>query len=358
MTKRKINIFGTSGSIGQSTLNVLRERNDLYDFICFSAFNNVDQLIADCIEFKPRYANIGNEKHFLKLKNALFDTDIILSYGKKSLLDLACIEVDWSMSAIIGFAGVEVSLRCAEHSNVLALANKETLVCAGSLLLSKCKANNTKLIPVDSEHSAIFQCLEGERRKDLKSITLTASGGPFRDWSLKKMKSATLKQALKHPNWDMGAKITIDSASLMNKGLEVIEAKWLFGLKSEQIDVIVHPQSIIHSIVQFTDGSMKAQMGLPDMKLPIQYALAYPQRIVSDFPRFDFMDYPSLTFEKADTDTFKNLALAYKAMNKGGNMACVLNAANEVVVNAFLNDKTNPWPGHILKSINQFEIIL
>ena len=204
MKKRKINIFGTTGSIGQSTLSVLRDQKESYDFIAFTAFDNVDQLIDDCLEFRPKYANIGNEKHFLKLKNSLFDTDIILSCGKNSLLDLACIEVDWSMSAIIGFAGVEVSLICAEHSNVLALANKETLVCAGSLLLSLCKKNKTKLIPVDSEHSAIFQCLEGERRKDLKSITLTASGGPFRDWSLKEMKSATLKQALKHPNWSMG----------------------------------------------------------------------------------------------------------------------------------------------------------
>lgn len=210
---------------------------------------------------------------------------------------------------------------------------------AGSLITELAKQNGVSILPVDSEHSAIFQCLVGEFHNPIEKIYLTASGGPFRGWDKQGLTSVTKEQALKHPNWEMGAKITIDSASLMNKGLEVIEAKWLFGLKPEQIDVIVHPQSIIHSIVQFTDGSMKAQMGLPDMKLPIQYALAYPQRIVSDFPRFSFMDYPSLTFEKADTDTFRNLSLAYKAMHKGGNMACVLNAANEVVVDAFLKDK-------------------
>ena len=289
MTKRKINIFGTSGSIGQSTLKVLRESKEAYEFVTFSAYDNVEQLIADCLEFRPRFANIGNEKHFWKLKNALSDTNITASYGKESLLDLACINVDWSMSAIIGFAGVEVSLRCAEYSNVLALANKETLVCAGRLLLNICKTNKTKLIPVDSEHSAIFQCLEGERRKDLKSIILTASGGPFRDWSLEEMKSATLKQALKHPNWSMGTRITIDSASMFNKALELIEAMHLFGLKFSEIEVIIHPQSIIHSMVNFNDGTTLAQMSIPDMKGPIGYALNYPKRLSVDLENIDFI---------------------------------------------------------------------
>ena len=339
MTKKKINIFGTSGSIGQSTLNVLRERKEFYDFIAFSAFNNVEQLIADCLEFKPRYANIGNEKHFLKLKDALFDTDIILSYGKNSLLDLACIEVDWCMSAIIGFAGVEVSLRCAEHSNVLALANKETLVCAGSLLLSLCKTNNTKLIPVDSEHSAIFQCLEGERRKDLKSITLTASGGPFRDWSLKKMKSATLKQALKHPNWSMGTRITIDSASMFNKALELIEALWLFDIKLDKIQITIHPQSIVHSMVEFVDGSYKAHLGLPDMKVPIQYALTFPERKDSSVGSLDFENL-NLDFKKPDLERYPILSLVEELINLGGNRLAVMSMACLLYTSPSPRDRT------------------
>ncbi len=336
MSKKKINIFGTSGSIGQSTLNVLRERKELYDFIAFSAFNNVDQLIADCLEFNPRYANIGNEKHFLKLKDALFDTDIILSYGKNSLLDLACIEVDWSMSAIIGFSGVEVSLRCAEHSNVLALANKETLVCAGTLLLSLCKTNNTKLIPVDSEHSAIFQCLEGERRKDLKSITLTASGGPFRDWSLKKMKSATLKQALKHPNWSMGTRITVDSASMFNKALELIEAMHLFELKFSEVDVIIHPQSIIHSMVNFNDGTTLAQMSLPDMRGPISYSLNYPKRLKIDLESIDFTKINTLEFYEPDIEKFPALDIVEK-VGKNLDLGVIFNAAKEVALDRFIS---------------------
>ena len=274
MSKKKVNIFGTTGSIGQSTLQVLRGYKGKYDFIAFSAHDNVDQLIKDCLEFKPQYANIGNEKHFLKLKNALHDTDISLSYGRDALLDLACTKVDWSMSAIVGFSGVEISLLCAEHSQILALANKEALVCAGKLLLSICKTYNTELIPVDSEHSAIFQCLTGERRKDLKSITLTASGGPFRNWSLKRMGSVTLKEALNHPNWRMGTRITIDSASMFNKSLELIEAMHLFELEFSDVEVIIHPQSIVHSMVNFKDGTTLAQLSVPDMKGPIGYALS------------------------------------------------------------------------------------
>ena len=247
--------------------------------------------------------------------------------------------IDVVLTALVGYSGLKPTINAIKAKKSIALANKETLVVAGSLITALAKENGVNIYPVDSEHSAIFQCLVGEFHNFIEKIYLTASGGPFRGWKKDKLINVSKQQALKHPNWEMGAKITIDSASLMNKGLEVIEAKWLFGLKEEQIDVIVHPQSIIHSIVQFEDGSMKAQMGLPDMKLPIQYALGYPQRIKSNFPRFDFMDYPSLTFEKPDVETFRNLSLAYKAMSKGGNMACVLNAANEVVVDAFLKDK-------------------
>ena len=336
MSKRKINIFGTTGSIGQSTLKVLRQSKVAYDFIAFSANDNVDQLITDCLEFKPQYANIGNKKHYLKLKNALLDTNINVSFGKHSLLDLASINVDWSMSAIIGFAGVEVSLRCAEHSNVLALANKETLVCAGNVLLALCKINNTKLIPVDSEHSAIFQCLEGERRKDLKSITLTASGGPFRDWSLKEMKSATLKQALRHPNWSMGARITIDSASMFNKALELIEAMHLFGLSFSEVEVIIHPQSIIHSMVNFKDGSTLAQMSLPDMKGPIGYAFNYPKRLYLGLKNIDFTKINALEFYKPDKKKFPALDIVEK-VGRNLDLGVIFNAAKEIALDRFIS---------------------
>ena len=336
MSKRKINIFGTTGSIGQSTLNVLRRSKASYEFIAFSAKDNVDQLITDCLEFKPQYANIGNKKHYSKLKTALSDTNIIVSFGKHSLLDLASINVDWSMSAIIGFAGVEVSLRCAEHSNVLALANKETLVCAGNLLLALCKINNTKLIPVDSEHSAIFQCLEGERRKDLKSITLTASGGPFRDWSLKEMQSATLKQALRHPNWSMGARITIDSASMFNKALELIEAMHLFGLSFSEVEVIIHPQSIIHSMVNFKDGSTLAQMSLPDMKGPIGYALNYPKRLYLGLKNIDFTKINALEFYEPDKKKFPALDIVEK-VGRNLDLGVIFNAAKEIALDRFIS---------------------
>ena len=336
MSKRKINIFGTTGSIGQSTLKVLRQSKVSYEFIAFSANDNVDQLITDCLEFKPQYANIGNKEHYSKLKKALSDTNIIVSFGKHSLLDLASINVDWSMSAIIGFAGVEVSLRCAEHSNVLALANKETLVCAGNVLLALCKINNTKLIPVDSEHSAIFQCLEGERRKDLKSITLTASGGPFRDWSLKEMQSATLKQALRHPNWSMGARITIDSASMFNKALELIEAMHLFGLSFSEVEVIIHPQSIIHSMVNFKDGSTLAQMSLPDMKGPIGYALNYPKRLYLGLKNIDFTKINALEFYEPDKKKFPALDIVEK-VGRNLDLGVIFNAAKEIALDRFIS---------------------
>ena len=338
--KKHIAILGSTGSIGTQALDVIEANTDLFVVEVLSANSNSDLLIKQALKFNPNAVVIVDETKYQEVFDALSNQDIKVYAGKEALAQVVEMEdIDMVLTALVGYSGLKPTISAIKAKKNIALANKETLVVAGGLITDLAKKCGVSIYPVDSEHSAIFQCLVGEFHNPIEKIYLTASGGPFRGWTKDRLLNVTKEQALKHPNWDMGAKITIDSASLMNKGLEVIEAKWLFGLKSEQIDVIVHPQSIIHSVVQFTDGSMKAQMGLPDMKLPIQYALAYPQRIVSDFPRFDFMDYPSLTFEKADTDTFKNLALAYKAMNKGGNMACVLNAANEVVVDAFLKDK-------------------
>ena len=338
--KKHIAILGSTGSIGAQALDVIEANKDLFVVEVLSANSNSDLLIKQALKFNPNAVVIVDETKYQEVFDVLSNQDIKVYAGKEALAQVVEMEdIDMVLTALVGYSGLNPTISAIKAKKNVALANKETLVVAGALITDLAKKHGVSIYPVDSEHSAIFQCLVGEFHNPIEKIYLTASGGPFRGWTKERLLSVTKQQALKHPNWDMGAKITIDSASLMNKGLEVIEAKWLFGLKSEQINVIVHPQSIIHSIVQFTDGSMKAQMGLPDMKLPIQYALAYPQRIVSDFPRFDFMDYPSLTFEKADTDTFKNLALAYKAMNKGGNMACVLNAANEVVVDAFLKDK-------------------
>lgn len=338
--KKHIAILGSTGSIGTQALEVIEANKDLFVVEVLSANSNSDLLIKQALKFTPNAVVIVDETKYQEVFDALSSQDIKIFAGKDALAQVVEMEdIDMVLTALVGYSGLKPTINAIKAKKNIALANKETLVVAGTLITSLAKKHGVSIYPVDSEHSAIFQCLVGEFHNPIEKIYLTASGGPFRGWTKDRLLNVTKEQALKHPNWDMGAKITIDSASMMNKGLEVIEAKWLFDLKSEQIDVIVHPQSIIHSIVQFTDGSMKAQMGLPDMKLPIQYALAYPHRIVSDFPRFDFMDYPSLTFEKADTDTFKNLALAYKAMNKGGNMACILNAANEVVVDAFLKEK-------------------
>ena len=338
--KKHIAILGSTGSIGTQALDVIEANKDLFVVEVLSANSNSDLLIKQALKFNPNAVVIVDETKYQEVFDALSNQDIKVYAGKEALAQVVEMEdIDMVLTALVGYSGLKPTISAIKAKKNIALANKETLVVAGALITGLAKKYGVNIYPVDSEHSAIFQCLVGEFHNPVEKIYLTASGGPFRGWKKDRLLNVTKEQALKHPNWDMGAKITIDSASLMNKGLEVIEAKWLFGLKSEQIDVIVHPQSIIHSIVQFSDGSMKAQMGLPDMKLPIQYALAYPQRIVSDFPRFDFMDYPSLTFEMADTDTFKNLALAYKAMNKEGNMACILNAANEVVVDAFLKDK-------------------
>ena len=312
----------------------------MFDVEVLTANSNHILLIKQAIRFQPNAVVIVDGGKYQQVLDALSPLDIKVYSGEEALGQVVEMEnIDIVLTALVGYSGLKPTINAINAKKNIALANKETLVVAGALVTDLAKKNGVNIFPVDSEHSAIFQCLVGEFHNPIEKIYLTASGGPFRGWGKNELLGVTKEQALKHPNWNMGAKITIDSASLMNKGLEVIEAKWLFGLKSDQIEVIVHPQSIIHSIVQFTDGSMKAQMGLPDMKLPIQYALTYPQRNSSRFPRFNFADYPSLTFEKADTKTFKNLALAYDAMNKGGNMACILNAANEVVVDAFLNDK-------------------
>lgn len=338
-TKKRIAILGSTGSIGTQALDVIRANKSLFEVEVLSANNNSDLLIQQSIEFKPNSVVIVNENKFDEVKQALEKYDIKVFAGKDALAQIVEMDsIDFVLTALVGYSGLKPTINAIKSKKQIGLANKETLVVAGSLITRLCKENNVNIIPVDSEHSAIFQCLVGEFHNPIEKIYLTASGGPFRGWTREQLKNVSKNQALKHPNWEMGAKITIDSASLMNKGLEVIEAKWLFGLEPDQIDVIVHPQSIIHSIVQFEDGSMKAQMGLPDMKLPIQYAMAYPNRIKSSFERFNFLDYPSLTFEKADTKTFRNLSLAYEAMKKDGNAPCVLNAANEVVVDAFLKE--------------------
>lgn len=338
--KKNIAILGSTGSIGTQALDVIRANTDKFAVEVLTGSGNADLLIKQAIEFNPNTVVIADEGKYKYVKDALQPYDIKVFAGNASISEVVKMDsIDTVLAAIVGYAGLESTLSAIKAGKQIALANKETLVVAGDLVTALAKENGVNLYPVDSEHSAIFQCLAGEFHNPVEKIYLTASGGPFRGKNKDFLKNVRKEQALKHPNWEMGAKITIDSASLMNKGLEVIEAKWLFGIETEQIDVIVHPQSIIHSIVQFADGSMKAQMGLPDMKLPIQYAIAYPHRIKSDFPRFNFMNYPQLTFEPADTETFRNLSLAYEALKKGGNAPCVLNAANEIAVDAFLKDK-------------------
>lgn len=338
--KKRIAIIGSTGSIGTQALEVIRENPENFEAEVLVAHSNADLLIKQALEFNPNAVVIADEKKYQQVKEALQPHDIKVFAGNKAVEQIVEMEtVDLVLASIVGYAGLASTINAIKHKKQIALANKETLVVAGELVTKLASDNAVNIYPVDSEHSAIFQCLAGEWDNKIEKIYLTASGGPFRGKDKNFLSCVKKEQALKHPNWTMGAKITIDSASLMNKGLEVIEAKWLFNLKPEQIDVIVHPQSIVHSLVQFEDGSLKAQMGLPDMKLPIQYAMAYPQRIKNNFKRFDFLDYPNLSFEKADMKTFANLALAFDAMNRGGNMPCVLNAANEVVVQAFLEDK-------------------
>jgi len=338
--KKHIAILGSTGSIGTQTLEVIDHHPSLFEVEVLTANNNSELLIKQAIKYRPNCVVIANEKKYNEVSEALLNFNIKVFAGENSLEEVVEMEgIDVVLTSLVGYSGLKPTIAAIKKSKTIALANKETLVVAGKLISQLCLKHKATIFPVDSEHSAIFQCLNGEGHNSVEKIYLTASGGPFRGLPASELTNITKKEALKHPNWSMGAKITIDSATLMNKGLEVIEAKWLFDLKEEQIEVVVHPQSIIHSAVQFEDGSIIAQLGLPDMKLPIQYALGFPNRIKNSFKRFSFMDYPSLTFEKPDLKTFKNLQLCFDAMKKGGNMPCVLNAANEVAVDAFLRDK-------------------
>ena len=338
--KRHIAILGSTGSIGTQTLEVIGQHKDKFAVEVLIAQNNADLLIKQAQKYQPNVVVIGNETLYDKVFAALDPLEIKVYTGGDAICSVVTMEeIDTVVTACVGYAGLRPTISAIKAGKNIGLANKETLVVAGELVTSMAFEHGVNIYPIDSEHSAIFQCLVGEFHNKIEKIILTASGGPFRGKDRSFLASVTKEQALKHPNWDMGAKITIDSASLMNKGLEVIEAKWLFGLEPDQVDVVIHPQSIIHSMVQFEDGSLKAQLGLPDMRIPIQFALSYPDRLKSDFPRFNFTDYPSLDFEKPDIDTFSNLRLAFEAIGKGGNMPCILNAANEVVVSAFLDDK-------------------
>lgn len=340
MDTKNIAILGSTGSIGTQALEVIRAFPDCFRATVLTANSRYEELIQQALEFKPLAVLILEEDWFETVKQALEPQGIAVHAGQEALSEIVQMEeIDVVLNAIVGSAGLRPTVKAIEKGKDIALANKETLVVAGELIMALAKTHGVRMLPVDSEHSAIFQCLVGENTNPMEKIYLTASGGPFRGKTRAELSTVSKAQALRHPNWEMGAKITIDSASLMNKGLEVIEAKWLFDLAVDQIDVIVHPQSIVHSIVQFEDGSMKAQMGLPDMKLPIQYALSYPQRLTNNFPRFNFLDYPEMTFEKADTQTFRNLELAYEALREGGDRPCVLNAANEVAVEAFLREE-------------------
>ena len=337
---KRVAILGSTGSIGTQTLDVIRQHADKFTVEVLTAQNSCDLLIAQALEFQPNAVVIGNEAKYQKVKEALIPHDIKVFAGQKAIAQIVEMEtIDVVLTALVGYSGLIPTVNAIKAGKQIALANKETLVVAGELITKLAKENAVNIYPVDSEHSAIFQCLVGEFHNPIEKIILTASGGPFRGKDRTFLETVTREQALKHPNWDMGAKITIDSASLMNKGLEVIEAKWLFGLKAEQIEVVVHPQSIVHSLVQFEDGSIKAQLGLPDMRIPIQFALSYPHRFKSDFERFDFMKYPQLTFEQPDLKTFRNLQLAFDALAQGGNAPCVLNAANEIAVAAFLRNE-------------------
>lgn len=338
--KKGIAILGSTGSIGTQALEVIESYPDKFDLQIITANKNADLLIEQAIKHSPNSVVIADEDQYTKVKDALWEHDIHVYGGSDAISQVVeSNEVHTVLTAMVGYAGLKPTLSAIRAKKNIALANKETLVVAGEIITKEAYENGVNIYPVDSEHSAIFQCLVGEFQNRIEKIYLTASGGPFRGFSTEQLQKVTKAQALKHPNWEMGAKITIDSASMMNKGLEVIEAKWLFNLKAEQIDVIVHPQSIVHSLVQFEDGSMKAQMGLPDMKLPIQYAFTYPDRLKTDFPRFNFLDYPELTFEAPDKTTFRNLQLAFDALEMQGTAACVLNASNEIAVDAFLQER-------------------
>ncbi len=339
---RRIAIFGSTGSIGTQALEVIGAYPDMFSAEVLTAQTNDELLVQQALKFNPNVVVIGDEKKYQKVKDALAATDIKVFTGEKALEEVAAMDCyDLMLAAIVGYAGLRPTLQAIGNGKAIALANKETLVVAGDIIMKKAVEKRVPIIPVDSEHSAIFQCLIGETRNKIEKVILTASGGPFIGRKPNYLVNVKREHALQHPNWTMGAKITIDSATLMNKGLEMIEAKWLFNLKPEQIQVVVHPQSIIHSMVQFEDGSIKAQMGLPDMKLPIQYALAFPKRVKNDFPRYDFRKVSTLNFEEPDVKTFRNLGLAMEALNKGGNLPCVMNAANEIAVYAFLRNRIN-----------------
>lgn len=338
--KKKIAILGSTGSIGTQALDVIAAYPEIFAVEVLTAQRSADLLIEQAQQFKPNAVVIADDTHYEKVKSVLMPLDIKVFAGENALASVVQMEtIDLVLTALVGYSGLTPTIKAIEAGKDIALANKETLVVAGELITRLAREKEVNIYPVDSEHSAIFQCVVGEFHNPIEKIILTASGGPFRGKKKSDLMQVTKDQALKHPNWTMGAKVTIDSATLMNKGLEVIEARWLFGLKPEQVDVVVHPQSIIHSLVQFEDGSIKAQLGLPDMRLPIQFAMSYPQRLKSNFPRFDFANYPALTFEKPDMETFRNLALAFEALGRGGNMPCVLNAANEVAVHEFLQNR-------------------
>jgi 1-deoxy-D-xylulose-5-phosphate reductoisomerase len=340
MSQKRIAIFGSTGSIGTQALDVIEANTDKFSVEVLTAQTNDELLVEQAKKFNPNVVVIGDDKKYTKVKEALANTDIKVFAGEKALEEVAAMDIyDLMLAAIVGYAGLKPTLQAIDNGKAVALANKETLVVAGDIVMQKALEKRVPVIPVDSEHSAIFQCLVGETRNRIEKVILTASGGPFRGKKPNFLVNVKRDHALQHPNWSMGAKITIDSATLMNKGLEMIEAKWLFNLKPEQIQVVIHPQSIIHSMVQFEDGSIKAQMGLPDMKLPIQYALSFPHRLPNDFPRFNFRSVQTLTFEEPDIKTFRNLGLAIEALGKGGNMPCILNAANEIAVYAFLRNR-------------------
>lgn len=338
--KKQIAILGSTGSIGTQALQVIEEHPDLYEAYVLTANNKVELLIQQARKFMPEAVVIANPQKYAELKEALKDLPIKVYAGEDALCQVVeAAPIDMVLTAMVGYAGLRPTMNAIKAGKVIALANKETLVVAGDLINKMANKYNTVILPVDSEHSAVFQCLSGEYNNKIEKVILTASGGPFRHFTMEQLATVTKEQALKHPNWKMGAKITIDSASMMNKGFEVIEAKWLFDVRPEQIEVVVHPQSVIHSMVQFEDGAVMAQLGMPDMRLPIQYAFSYPKRIHSSFERLDFTKMASLTFEKPDTERFRNLGLAYEALHRGGNMPCIVNAANEVVVAAFLHDR-------------------
>lgn len=340
MIKKQIAILGSTGSIGTQALQVIEEHPDKYEAYILTANNRVEELIAQARKFMPEAVVIANESKYPRLKEALADLPIKVYAGEEAFCQIVAEKpVDMVLTAMVGYAGLKPTINAIRARKTIALANKETLVVAGELINDLARMNRTSILPVDSEHSAVFQCLAGENGNAIEKVILTASGGPFRTFTHEQLKTVTKEQALHHPNWEMGAKITIDSASMMNKGFEVIEAKWLFGVRPDQIEVVVHPQSVIHSMVQFEDGAVKAQLGMPDMRLPIQYAFSYPDRLHASFPRLDFTKCTELTFEQPDTTRFRNLALAYEALHRGGNMPCIVNAANEVCVAAFLHDR-------------------